>query len=704
MSGKTFDFGLSYIGKLGYNASLRQCLSGMALICDVSVSCFLKGGSLPELMVAVGRFKSVEDMYSYCNKKENRGLALQVLEGIEIALNNFKIKIIHTGHTKKFKKFGPSSDHPSSVFVDEENREITVAEYFSKKYKPLRYPSFPTVQVGNKKKSILIPIEMVYVVQGQNAEGKKLPTEIASNIIKYSAFHPNDRFNNICDDSLETGLISVIKNDSNCQAFGLSEISPKPMKVNAMILPPPKLQYGENRVIEPELKGAWNLAGNVKFAHPATQYIKESSVSYAIVICYDHNPPRDARDSIDRFQNELERQARITNVPLRLKSQPLYVDGTKSNLCSAFKDLKSQGVKIIVVLLYEDRYPLVKYAGDSICLPTQCVKWSRLMKPPSNYHTSLMIKINSKLGGVNHTLISRMSSLSVEETNESFQFPPKSISWFFDEPCMVVGIDINHPEIGESSGNQSVAAVVASMDGMLGQYCAHISTTKANEEVITGLQKSFQSLLKTFCARNHGQPPKRIIIYRDGVSESQIESILRSELFAYQQAFFELGFDESMIQISIILCQKRHNTRLVYEHQGEYLNPCVGLCVDGSKFEDKTSNDPNDPYGSISNPRFLEFYIASHAAVLGTSKPCRYMLIYDEIGFKVSELELLTFWTTHLYCRCTRSVSYATPAYYAHWAAKRGKTWLSAGVAESELLDISEKWLQEGENASMYFA
>jgi hypothetical protein len=28
----------------------------------------------------------------------------------------------------------------------------------------------------------------------------------------------------------------------------------------------------------------------------------------------------------------------------------------------------------------------------------------------------------------------------------------------------------------------------------------------------------------------------------------------------------------------------------------------------------------------------------------GTAKPCKYTLVYDEVGFKVRELELLTYW------------------------------------------------------------
>ena len=32
----------------------------------------------------------------------------------------------------------------------------------------------------------------------------------------------------------------------------------------------------------------------------------------------------------------------------------------------------------------------------------------------------------------------------------------------------------------------------------------------------------------------------------------------------------------------------------------------------------------------------------------------------------MAELELLTYWTCYLYARATKSVSYATPTYYAH--------------------------------------
>lgn len=65
------------------------------------------------------------------------------------------------------------------------------------------------------------------------------------------------------------------------------------------------------------------------------------------------------------------------------------------------------------------------------------------------------------------------------------------------------------------------------------------------------------------------------------------------------------------------------------------INPCPGLCVDAF-----------GKGNSISSGVINEFYINSHVAIQGTAKPCKYALIYDEIGFKISELELLTYWYT----------------------------------------------------------
>ncbi len=224
---------------------------------------------------------------------------------------------------------------------------------------------------------------------------------------------------------------------------------------------------------------------------------------------------------------------------------------------------------------------------------------------------------------------------------------------------------MNHPEIKGMKGGSSVVAVVGSTDGMLGQYCAHIATTSASDEPVNGLEEAIGAVLDTFCKRNGGHMPRRILVYRDGVADNQFHDVLETELCAYKEALNCRGYSEDAVQIAMIICQKRHQTRLVYDSKEHgYLNPCVGLCVDARTAmhpDAKAKKLEEDAVGSISTPGMNEFYLNSHAAVLGTSKPCKYTLIYDEIGIKMTELELLTFWMTHLYARCTKAVSYATP-------------------------------------------
>jgi len=514
---------------------------------------------------------------------------------------------------------------------------------------------------------------LLEVIPGQSRQ-KNLPGDIAGNIIRYAAMVPNDRFTKLSIESKANGILDALANDHNAQGFGLDGIENLPMKVQGVILPPPKLQYG-NRVIEPGLKGAWNLAGNVTFAYPAA--VDRASGGrkhlYGLVVAYMRSMPNNIQHLVGDFQDQLEKDSNIVGIPLECVSRPIIEEGRFDRLQTVFEDLRVKGAKIVVVLLHSDVYPIVKLTADGMQLPTQCIAWKNVTKPPKNYHTSVLIKINGKLGGVNHTLASRVnvSSLRREEVEESFQQPPKSISWLFeDEPCMVVGVDANHPEISSTAspfGGQSVAAVVGSMDGKLGQYCAHVSAVKSDPG--SNLERGMAALLNTFCQRNDGRMPRRLIIYRDGVADNQFEQVLEKELMTFKAAIMARGYSESYVQIAIIMCQKRHHARFVYQAQehlgGDYANPCVGLCIDAKNAIQPSNHGvldtgQRDSLGNVNTPGVNEFYLNSHAAVLGTSKPCKYTLIYDEIGLKLGEIELFTFWITHLYCRCTRSVSYAT--------------------------------------------
>ena len=353
------------------------------------------------------------------------------------------------------------------------------------------------------------------------------------------------------------------------------------------------------------------------------------------------------------------------------------------------KQMQQHGVRFLVVILAGEFYPVVKLVTDQMGLVTQCLKWKNIVKPPRGFHMNVMLKINTKMGGTNHTLASRLSPEEVRGVPPTFQDPPASLSWVFDKHCMLVGIDTSHPEPG--SDKKTVAAVVGSLNGQASQYAAHISAQDPRQEMVSALTDAMYALLSTFKSKNMGRLPEHLIVYRDGVSDGQFEKALSTELPCIRDALEQHGSLDC--KIVYVVCHKRHHTRLVFEDSpNNFVNCCPGLCVDGSGKEK-----------SIASALYNEFYLNSHTAIQGTAKCCRYTLLYDEIGMKMSELELLTYWSCYLYTRCNRSVSLATPCYYAHWASRRAKHLATAGASDSDLAFISQKWTEDSRESTMFF-
>ena len=483
----------------------------------------------------------------------------------------------------------------------------------------------------------------------------------------------------------EGSIVSILRTDPTVAAFGLNGISRDPIATSAILLPPAKLKYG-NGIAEPMLSGTWNMDGR-KFSHPAA-----GRIGFGIILVGGSRAPSsDDYEVVAGFKAGLERDAASAGVTLSTMGPPLACGGDPDYISANLMKMKAARI-VIVVMMDDNCYGTVKKIADAMGLMTQCCKFKKIFKLPRGYAQNIMLKINTKLGGSNHTLTSRLAK---PPAGAVFQDPPASIAWIFDKPCMLVGIDVSHGET--SSSQESVAAVVASMDGRCSQYAAHISVQTAGQEIVASLTEAMTSLLQTFRLKNQTKMPSSIIVYRDGVGEGQFDQVTTLELNAIRGAVELMGYMSDAVKIVIVVCQKGHHTRFVYEDRDAggpttFINPCPGLCIDATGGEK-----------SIASGRLNEFYLNSHVAIQGTAKPCKYTLVHDEVGLKVCELEILTYWLTYLYCRANKSVSYASPAYYAHWASKRGKTLCAAGCTAADLLQISQKWGSADMPSPMFF-
>eukprot|EP00271_Cylindrocystis_brebissonii_P009989 TRINITY_DN2586_c0_g3_i1.p1 TRINITY_DN2586_c0_g3~~TRINITY_DN2586_c0_g3_i1.p1 ORF type:complete len:190 (-),score=42.01 TRINITY_DN2586_c0_g3_i1:757-1326(-) len=134
-------------------------------------------------------------------------------------------------------------------------------------------------------------------------------------------------------------------------------------------------------------------------------------------------------------------------------------------------------------------------------------------------------------------------------------------------------------------------------------------------------------LLQEFI-RAVGEPPQRIILYRDGVSEGQFQHVLAGELAALRQACRSLRFSA---KITFVVVNKRHHTRMFPDKGPDAKKDNSGNVMPGTVVDLQ-----------ICHPTEFDFYLCSHAGIQGTSRPAHYHVLFDENEMTSDEMQSLT--------------------------------------------------------------
>lgn len=87
-------------------------------------------------------------------------------------------------------------------------RSVTVAEYFADRYRPLKYPKLPCVQVGSSTRCIYFPIE-VCILYAPQKYNKKLSEQQTSAIIKVITSNQIINTKILSDSSLSSAICTV---------------------------------------------------------------------------------------------------------------------------------------------------------------------------------------------------------------------------------------------------------------------------------------------------------------------------------------------------------------------------------------------------------------------------------------------------------------------------------------------------------------
>ena len=99
---------------------------------------------------------------------------------------------------------------------------------------------------------------------------------------------------------------------------------------------------------------------------------------------------------------------------------------------------------------------------------------------------------------------------------------------------MYPGADVGHP--GPGVAKPSVTGIVFSYDESATRYAALTEIQQPRVEIIESLQKMMERALGRFIEFRK-IPPKRIIFFRDGVSEGEYSTVATAELEAIQCKF-----------------------------------------------------------------------------------------------------------------------------------------------------------------------
>ncbi|KAG9354828.1 hypothetical protein JZ751_001541 [Albula glossodonta] len=281
----------------------------------------------------------------------------------------------------------------------------------------------------------------------------------------------------------------------------------------------------------------------------------------------------------------------------------------------------------VVVILpsnRKDKYDCVKkYLCVDCPTPSQCVVARTLSRPQAlmTIATKIALQMNCKMGG---------ELWSVE-------IPLKHL--------MVVGIDCYHDS---AAGKRSIGALVASLNMGMSRWFSKCVMQDRGQEIMDGLKVALQEALKTWLKYNNCLPA-RIIMYRDGVGDGMLHSVVNYEVPQILDCIKALGQDY-MPKLSVVVVKKRISSRFFARIDGKLSNPPPGTVIDTE----------------VTRPEWYDFFIISQAVRLGSVSPTHYNVVFDSNGLRPDHMQRLTYKLCHMYYNWQGIIRVPAPCQYAH--------------------------------------
>jgi len=170
----------------------------------------------------------------------------------------------------------------------------------------------------------------------------------------------------------------------------------------------------------------------------------------------------------------------------------------------------------------------------------------------------------------------------------------------------------------------------------------------SGQELIDALKPAFVRAIKEFYKANHAWPEK-ILVFRDGVGDSQLSIVARYEAEQFRDTFRHISTDYTP-SFGFIVVQKRINTRIFALGGKNPDNPAPGTVLDHT----------------VTKRDWFDFFLVSQHVGQGTVSPTHYIVVHDNTGLKPDILQKISYKLTHMYYNWPGTVRVPAPCQYAH--------------------------------------
>jgi hypothetical protein len=334
----------------------------------------------------------------------------------------------------------------------------------------------PIVDVGGPGRPNYIPAELCDIEPGEPHLGKLGPKE-TSDMLRVASRRPAENTTIIMENGLPR--LGYKPSTSVLQSFGIRTASQMAV-IPGRELPPPSVTYG--RGVPRVQNGSWNIL-DVKFHNGGKMTNWKVLVVRDGVEALSFSGPRDERliNFIKAFANKCRNSGmEVGNEPPAIlptdQLPPTKGDpGRRKALDNISKTIERfgdpKGISFILCLLQKRDdyiYPGIKrLCSVNFGVRSQCLLLEKALNQAKQdqYLSNVALKVNTKLGGINHRL------------------GGDALGWLSKEPTILVGIDVTHPGPSSVPGTPSIAGVVASVDRDFVQFPASLRLQKSKQEV-----------------------------------------------------------------------------------------------------------------------------------------------------------------------------------------------------------------------------